>query len=718
MLTTSRSVARNQKAKGAYGKVKLGIHKLTGQQVAIKKIDKQHAPLMAREIHHHRQLRHPSIVTLYEVISTESTIHLISEYCPNGELFDALTSSGRFSEYRAQKMFNQITSAVRACHQQGIVHRDLKLENILLDADNNAKLCDFGFARYAENNQFLETFCGSLAYSAPEVIMCQKYTGPATDVWSLGVILFTLLAGELPFDDDSEIIIQRKIRNVDYEIPSYFSPEAADLIQRLLQLDPLERPTIDQVANHPWLHMALDDDDHDNDSLSTRNSSHSDIDSIFSAPQRRNLDIYPLSHAEERIRQQTTRPFSSSGFTTTSATNNNNSTTIRPMSFGSSEAPLTRIEQQLVASLKAAGFDSDVVKSMRSGTCDTLGTVWQMLLHRIDSKTLEKRKTDEYTKQAEMAAVAMKVDATLSCRKPKYDNNDNHNNHNINTQQDEECNEKLSHTIPCLPASSIYGFGSERHSADKSGWFSSVRSWFAPKEHQQPSSPLYLKNQPSNNSSSSSSSSSYRDFDTAPSSYNPTSPVQPISSSPPIYRTGSQKQRRKMLQLSTPPVNELDQLVYSATSPVHVPQPLPLLQARTSYKNTGTNNNKMMMTSSQQQRGIGGGPTMPPAARTAGAVTDTLSIALISPPSSPEEHHHPPINHLSNNLGASVKSLNAPPLSSVSTPISLSHEEPVNARRFDFAPRTRLSAYGMSENDMRDRMSSKMIIEEEEEEEE
>ncbi|OAD79190.1 hypothetical protein PHYBLDRAFT_100646, partial [Phycomyces blakesleeanus NRRL 1555(-)] len=238
---------------GAYGKVKLGIHKLTGQQVAIKKIDKQHAPLMAREIHHHRQLRHPSIVTLYEVISTESTIHLISEYCPNGELFDALTSSGRFSEYRAQKMFNQITSAVRACHQQGIVHRDLKLENILLDADNNAKLCDFGFARYAENNQFLETFCGSLAYSAPEVIMCQKYTGPATDVWSLGVILFTLLAGELPFDDDSEIIIQRKIRNVDYEIPSYFSPEAADLIQRLLQLDPLERPTIDQVANHPWL---------------------------------------------------------------------------------------------------------------------------------------------------------------------------------------------------------------------------------------------------------------------------------------------------------------------------------------------------------------------------------------------------------------------------------------------------------------------------------
>lgn len=108
---------------GTYGKVKLGVHQITGRQVAIKKISKQHAPLMAREIHHHRQLRHPNIVTLFEILSTESAIYIVCEYCPNGELFDLLTTTGRFSEQQAQFFFRQLVDAVRYCHERGIVHR-------------------------------------------------------------------------------------------------------------------------------------------------------------------------------------------------------------------------------------------------------------------------------------------------------------------------------------------------------------------------------------------------------------------------------------------------------------------------------------------------------------------------------------------------------------------------------------------------------------------
>ncbi|KAI9496557.1 kinase-like domain-containing protein, partial [Zychaea mexicana] len=240
--------------KGSYGKVKLGTHKLTGKQVAIKEISKEHAPMVAREIHLHRQLKHPNIVMLYEVIITESSIHVISEYCPHGELFDALTERGYcYSERDAVRWFVQLVDALKYCHSQDIVHRDLKLENILLDDNDNAKLCDFGFARHAESRQMLQTFCGSLAYSAPEVILRQKYTGPETDIWSLGVILYTLLAGGLPFDDDSEVVTQRKIVKGDYDIPSHFSPEVSDLITRMLKLNPSERVTIDQIAGHPWI---------------------------------------------------------------------------------------------------------------------------------------------------------------------------------------------------------------------------------------------------------------------------------------------------------------------------------------------------------------------------------------------------------------------------------------------------------------------------------
>ncbi|GAN05955.1 pkinase-domain-containing protein [Mucor ambiguus] len=239
--------------RGSYGKVKLGVHQLTCRLVAIKKISKKHAPLMAREIHHHRQLHHPNIVSLYEILSTETSIFIVSEHCPHGDLFDALAKKGRFPEPHARRWFLQLIDAIQYCHSLGIIHRDLKLENILLDENNNVKICDFGFARQTDKNQLLKTFCGSLAYSAPEVIQRQNYSGPATDIWSLGVILYTLLAGELPFDDDSESELQRKVVKMDYFMPPYFSSEAANLIQKILKLNPYERYTIPKIRHHTWL---------------------------------------------------------------------------------------------------------------------------------------------------------------------------------------------------------------------------------------------------------------------------------------------------------------------------------------------------------------------------------------------------------------------------------------------------------------------------------
>ncbi|KAG2212580.1 hypothetical protein INT47_000556, partial [Mucor saturninus] len=239
---------------GSYGKVKLGVHQLTCRLVAIKKIHKKHAPLMAREIHHHRQLSHPNIVSLYEILSTETNIFIVSEHCPHGDLLDALARHTRFSESHTRAWFKQLLSAIHYCHSLGIIHRDLKLENILLDAHGNLKICDFGFARQTDKNQFLNTFCGSLAYSAPEVIQRQKYSGPATDVWSLGVILYTLLAGQLPFDDDCESVVQTKVIHLDYTIPTYFSDTVTQLIQSILIYNPSDRASITHILAHPWLH--------------------------------------------------------------------------------------------------------------------------------------------------------------------------------------------------------------------------------------------------------------------------------------------------------------------------------------------------------------------------------------------------------------------------------------------------------------------------------
>ncbi len=163
---------------GAYGKVRMGTHRLTSTRVALKQIPKAMSAALTREIHHHRQLHHPNITQMYEVIATESSVWIVTELCSGGELFDYLVEKGRLSEEETKIMFGQLCLAVAYLHGKGIVHRDLKLENVLLDERCRVKLGDFGFTREFERGTLMETFCGTTGYASPEMLQGKKYQGP------------------------------------------------------------------------------------------------------------------------------------------------------------------------------------------------------------------------------------------------------------------------------------------------------------------------------------------------------------------------------------------------------------------------------------------------------------------------------------------------------------------------------------------------------------
>ncbi|CAM9389708.1 unnamed protein product, partial [Phaeothamnion confervicola] len=231
---------------GAFGKVKLGEHMITGHKVAVKILNKGKIQALEmdekvrREINILKLCKHPHIIRLYEVIDTPSDIFVVMEHAPGGELFDYIVSKGRPSPEEAQRLFQQIVSAVEYCHFHNIVHRDLKPENLLLDTDNNLKIADFGLSNMMRDGEFLRTSCGSPNYAAPEVIMGNLYAGPEVDVWSCGVILYACLCGSLPFDDESIPSLFKKIKSGMYSLPSHLSPMTRDLIPRMLVVDPMK----------------------------------------------------------------------------------------------------------------------------------------------------------------------------------------------------------------------------------------------------------------------------------------------------------------------------------------------------------------------------------------------------------------------------------------------------------------------------------------------
>ncbi|XP_033620210.1 serine/threonine-protein kinase SIK2 isoform X2 [Fukomys damarensis] len=244
--------------KGNFAVVKLGRHRITKTEVAIKIIDKSQLDAVNlekiyREVQIMKMLDHPHIIKLYQVMETKSMLYLVTEYAKNGEIFDYLANHGRLNESEARRKFWQILSAVDYCHGRKVVHRDLKAENLLLDNNMNIKIADFGFGNFFKSGELLATWCGSPPYAAPEVFEGQQYEGPQLDIWSMGVVLYVLVCGALPFDGPTLPILRQRVLEGRFRIPYFMSEDCEHLIRRMLVLDPSKRLTIAQIKEHKWM---------------------------------------------------------------------------------------------------------------------------------------------------------------------------------------------------------------------------------------------------------------------------------------------------------------------------------------------------------------------------------------------------------------------------------------------------------------------------------
>uniref|UniRef100_H2YPM9 non-specific serine/threonine protein kinase n=1 Tax=Ciona savignyi TaxID=51511 RepID=H2YPM9_CIOSA len=244
--------------KGQTGLVKMGIHCTTGKKVAIKVVNREKLSenvinKVEREIAIMKLIDHPHILGLYDVYENKKYLYLILELISGGELFDYLVRKGRLTPREARHFFKQIVSAVDFCHHHNVCHRDLKPENLLLDEKNNIRVADFGMASLQPEGYLLETSCGSPHYACPEVIRGEKYDGRTADVWSCGVILFALLVGALPFDDDNLRHLLEKVKRGVYHIPHFISPDAQNLLRGMIEVKPEKRLTLQAVLSHKWM---------------------------------------------------------------------------------------------------------------------------------------------------------------------------------------------------------------------------------------------------------------------------------------------------------------------------------------------------------------------------------------------------------------------------------------------------------------------------------
>ncbi|CAD8080298.1 unnamed protein product [Paramecium sonneborni] len=242
--------------KGTFGKVYRGLHKPTQQFVAIKILEKSRIEQAAdftriqREIHILRKLRHPNIVQLYEILESETKIYLIMEFISGGELFQHIIKHKRLSESEAAALFSQIIEAIEYLHSLKVAHRDLKPENLLLEKDT-LKVVDFGLSNIYSD--LLSTPCGSPCYAAPEMVSGIQYSGIKTDIWASGIILYAMLCGYVPFEDSNTRKLYDKIKNSDFQRPSHLSPQVIDLLQGLLNKNPINRLSIAKIKMHPFI---------------------------------------------------------------------------------------------------------------------------------------------------------------------------------------------------------------------------------------------------------------------------------------------------------------------------------------------------------------------------------------------------------------------------------------------------------------------------------
>ncbi|CAA2963922.1 CBL-interacting serine threonine- kinase 25-like [Olea europaea subsp. europaea] len=250
---------------GTFAKVYYGKNLQSSESVAIKVINKDQVKKegmmeqIEREISVMRLVRHPNVVEIKEVMATKQKIFFVMEYVKGGELF-AKVARGKLKEDLARKYFQQLISAVDYCHSRGVSHRDLKPENLLLDENENLKVSDFGLSALPEqlrNDGLLHTRCGTPAYVAPEVLKKKGYDGAKADIWSCGVILYVLLAGFLPFQDENMMRMYRKVIKAEFEFPPWFSRESKRLISKLLVADPEKRITIPAIMRVPWFYKGF-----------------------------------------------------------------------------------------------------------------------------------------------------------------------------------------------------------------------------------------------------------------------------------------------------------------------------------------------------------------------------------------------------------------------------------------------------------------------------
>ncbi|TVY71318.1 Protein kinase kin1 [Lachnellula suecica] len=257
---------------GSMGKVKLARRPEGGEQVAVKIVPRgstddghnQSAADRARA-DHSKEVRtareaaivtlldHPYICGMRDVVRTTYHWYMLFEYVNGGQMLDYIISHGRLKEKQARKFSRQIASALDYCHRNSIVHRDLKIENILISKTGDIKIIDFGLSNLFAPRDHLKTFCGSLYFAAPELLQAKAYTGPEVDVWSFGIVLYVLVCGKVPFDDQSMPALHAKIKKGIVDYPSWLSPECKNLISRMLVTDPKQRASLQEIMCHPWM---------------------------------------------------------------------------------------------------------------------------------------------------------------------------------------------------------------------------------------------------------------------------------------------------------------------------------------------------------------------------------------------------------------------------------------------------------------------------------
>jgi serine kinase len=233
--------------------------------VAVKIVTKKKAPddyltkFLPREIQVMKHLRHENIVGLHEAIETSSRIYIILDLADNGDLLEFIRSNGAIQEDEARRLFHQLIDATEYLHNKGVVHRDLKCENILLNHGNRIIISDFGFARTqhimpdTNKRRLSQTFCGSYAYAPPEILRGIAYDGTLADIWSLGVVLYTMVCASLPFDDTNlKVLLEQVSREVVFSRRRRVSDEVKDLVKKILVADVGNRLSIENIRRHPW----------------------------------------------------------------------------------------------------------------------------------------------------------------------------------------------------------------------------------------------------------------------------------------------------------------------------------------------------------------------------------------------------------------------------------------------------------------------------------